>query len=128
MRIRNRDLRATYLSISSAEIGQISLGRTPHRQVSWSGQKKDKLRSIVCLNLDPARLKSLHCCMTPSEMITCISLDLLWGLVGSFPNFQSICKTTWATEWWTSIRALFGNKGRIDAIHSFGKVTMYYIL
>ena len=66
--------------------------------------------------------------MTPSEMITCISLDLLWGLAGSFPNFQSICKTTWATEWWTSIRALFGNKGRIDVIHSFGKVTMYYIL
>ncbi len=89
-------------------------------RVSWSGLKADNLSWMIFLILVPAVLASVQSSMVSLEMITRISRVLLFGLSGSFPNFQSICKTT-SSPASISIRAFLGNKGRINSIHSLTK-------
>lgn len=94
-----------------------SLGGVPHLGVKWSGWKTESLSSITFLNLDPASVKSVQASMTSPGMITRINLDLLYGLAGSVPNFQSIRKTT-SFSASTSMRVFLGNRGRINLTHS----------
>jgi hypothetical protein len=96
---------------------QCSLGGLPHLGVTWSGWKADSLSSIIFLILDPAFLESVQSSITSSGITTRINRDLLYGLAGSFLNFQSIRKIT-SFPASIAIRALLGNKGRINLTHS----------
>jgi len=97
-----------------------SFGGVPHLRVSWSGWNTDSLSSIIFLNLDPAFLKSVQSAIAFSRIITRINRDLLFGLAGSFLNFQSIRKIT-SYSALISIRVFLGNKGRINLTHSLTK-------
>jgi len=97
-----------------------SFGGLPHLGALWSGWKSDSLSWNILLTLDPASSKSRQSSIASPGMITRINRDLLCGLAGSFPNFQSIRKIT-SSSASISIRAFLGNKGRINLTHSLTK-------